>query len=47
MSQDRGQQSADDGADTPIWLATLPAGEKELNGGMFQSRKLMDAPGWW
>jgi NAD(P)-dependent dehydrogenase (short-subunit alcohol dehydrogenase family) len=45
MGEDRGQQSPVQGADTPIWLATLPAAAP--HGGMFQDRQMMEAPGWW
>ena len=36
MSADRGQQSPTEGADTPVWLATLPM--VYPSGGMFQAR---------
>ena len=44
MSVDRGQQSPAEGAETPIWLATLPAAAP--NGGMFQAGEMMESE-WW
>ena len=40
MGSDRAPLSVEEGADTPVWLATLPAGGP--TGGFFRERELAD-----
>ncbi len=37
MSSHKGTKSPDEGAETPVWLATLPS-DSALNGGFFRDK---------